>query len=110
MKYNPVIMVLIISVLVAAIIAIVVVSLKNKEGFGQDYNKFCDRYSSKIECKEGMEKLGCGSNRPTNFKGPNMINSCGDARQGYISFQKVLSKVISNSSDLDVDQQSATVI
>ena len=81
MKFTPTILFGITAVVVA-IIAVVVVSLKNKEGFGQNYNEIkCKDYpGGPGPCYESLTLSGCGNDVPNNHWLPKQGRNCGEFR------------------------------
>ena len=97
MKFTPTILFGVITVVVA-IIAVVVVSLKNKEGFGQNYNeRICEQYpirqgplggQTKYSCENYLSMHGCGptvhgSTLSTTSEGQTSAVNCDTLRENY---------------------------
>ena len=90
MKFTPTILFGVVTVVVA-IIAVVVVSLKNKEGFGQNYNeRICNDYpiqqgpsggKTKSSCENYLRIIGCGPTVPDSSIV--YYGKCGSIREAY---------------------------
>ena len=85
MKFTPTILFGVITVVVA-IIAVVVVSLKNKEGFGQNYNeRICKDFPgpTKEPCYVAFKNMGCGKNETDSHMPLGHGKTCRDLRVPY---------------------------